>query len=310
MNVYDLLVILMEKRLSIVYKAQETYDGAGVKLKRVFGGMRSAHLTDPFLLLDNFGSSNPEDYLMGFPWHPHRGIETVTYMLHGTVEHEDSEGNKGVIRPGELQWMTAGSGVYHQEMPKPFEDKIDMLRSRTVSGFQLWINLPANLKMSRPAYRSIKPQSVPSISLDEGGVVKVIAGKYKQYEGALNEEGLRASNYIEPTYLDVNLAPEATFSYSVKQGFRVIIYPFIGYGSVNRVRMDSYQAYVLSEEGEDINIKAGETGVRFLLLAGRPIKERIAWYGPIVMNTQEQLEHAFLELANGTFIKHKEPEFL
>ncbi len=301
----------MERKIiSIIYTALETYDGAGVKLKRVFGGMRSASFTDPFLLLDNFGSSNPEDYMIGFPWHPHRGIETVTYMLDGIVEHEDSEGNRGIIRPGELQWMTAGSGIFHQEMPKPFEDKNALFREANVSGFQLWINLPASLKMTRPVYRRIKPDSIPSVDLDEGGKVKVIAGKYKQYEGALNEAGLKATSYIEPIYMDVNLEPEASFSYKVKSGFRAIIYPFKGYGLVNGIRMDSYRAYVLSEEGETIEVKAGEIGVRFLLLAGKPIKERVAWYGPIVMNTQEQLEQAFLELANGTFIKHKEPEFL
>ncbi|AFZ70063.1 Pirin-related protein [Caldisphaera lagunensis DSM 15908] len=298
------------KRINIIYTAKETYDGAGVKLKRVFGGMRSVTYTDPFLLLDNFGSSNPEDYIMGFPWHPHRGIETVTYMLNGTVEHEDSEGNRGIIRPGEIQWMTAGSGIFHQEMPKPFEDRISLLKDNTVSGFQLWINLPASLKMTRPAYRSIKPDSIPSVDLDEGGKVKVIAGKYKNYEGALNYGGLKASNYIEPIYMDVNLEPEASFSYSVKPGFKAIIYPFVGYGLLNGMRIDSYRAYVLSEEGEQIDVKAGDMGVRFLLLAGKPIKERVAWYGPIVMNTQEQLEQAFLELSNGTFIKHREPEFL
>ncbi|MDG6928361.1 MAG: pirin family protein [Nitrososphaerota archaeon] len=175
----------MIKSISITYTAQETSDGAGVRLKRVFGGMRSVPFTDPFLLLDNFGSANPEEYMMGFPWHPHRGIETVTYLLEGKVEHEDSEGNKGVIYPDELQWMTAGSGIYHQEMPKPVgkEDRMAFLRGNgsAVRGFQLWINLPSGLKMSRPAYRSIKPQSVPTVDLDEGGRVRECNSSVKHY---------------------------------------------------------------------------------------------------------------------------------
>ena len=295
----------MLKRLSIVYTARETFDGAGVRLKRVFGGMGSVPFTDPFLLLDNFGSSNPQDYIMGFPWHPHRGIETVTYMLDGTVEHEDSEGNRGMIMPGELQWMTAGSGIFHQEMPKPLELRKPQPGSKTVAGFQLWINLPASSKMIRPVYRSIRPDSVPSVELDEGGSVRVVAGKFGQYEGAL-----KVSSNVEPTYLDVTLGPGASFRHSVKEGHTAIVYPFEGFGTVNGVRMSSQRAYVFSEDGTEIVVEAGESGARFLLLAGRPLKERVAWFGPIVMNTQEELERAFLELRNGTFIKHKEPEFL
>lgn len=295
----------MLKRLSIVYAAREAVDGAGVRLKRVFGGMSSVPFTDPFLLLDNFGSSNPEDYIMGFPWHPHRGIETVTYMLEGTVEHEDSEGNKGIIRPGELQWMTAGSGIFHQELPKPLKLRVPSPSGSRVFGFQLWINLPSTSKMNRPAYRSIKPDSVPTVELNEGGTVKVVAGKFAQQEGAL-----KVSSGVDPTYLDVALAPGSSFSHRVKEGHTAIVYPFEGSGAVNGVRMSPHRAYVFSEKGSEVVVRAGESGARFLLLAGRPLKESVAWYGPIVMNTWEQIEQAFLELRNGTFVKHREPEFL
>ncbi|MEM0096840.1 MAG: pirin family protein [Conexivisphaerales archaeon] len=299
----------MLKSIFIIYIAQETSDGAGVRLKRVFGGMRSAPFTDPFLLLDNFGSTNPEEYIMGFPWHPHRGIETVTYLLDGKVEHEDSEGNRGVIYPNELQWMTAGSGIYHQEMPRPIsrEDGAAYIKVNhdAVFGFQLWINLPSTLKMSWPAYRSIKPQNVPVIGLDNGGSAKIIAGKYKQYDGAVPFSGNSS-----PLYMDIMLEPWSEFRINTLQGFKTIVYPFIGQGLINGVKFEKHRAYVLSEDGEEIYVSAGEVGTRFLLFAGRPIREQIAWYGPIVMNTQEQLEQAFADLRNGIFIKHKEPNIL
>ncbi len=297
----------MLKAVFITYTAQEAADGAGVRLKRVFGGMRSAPFTDPFLLLDHFGSTRPEEYMMGFPWHPHRGIETVTYLLEGKVEHEDSEGNRGTIYPDELQWMTAGSGIYHQEMPRPIDKKDGTayirLNRDSVFGFQLWVNLPSGLKMSTPTYRSVKPQNVAAVDLDSGGSVKVIAGKYRQYEGALS-----FSSPVNPLYMDVKLEPGSEFKLGSLQGFTTIIYPFMGSGYVNGARFESYRAYVLSKDGDELNVKAGELGSRFLLFAGRPIQEPIAWYGPIVMNTQDQLEQAFMELRNGNFIKNREPD--
>ncbi len=299
----------MLKPVFIIYTAQEAADGAGVRLKRVFGGMGSAPFTDPFLLLDHFGSTKPEEYLMGFPWHPHRGIETVTYLLEGKVEHEDSEGNRGIIYPDELQWMTAGSGIYHQEMPRPIEkrDGTAYLRINhdAVFGFQLWINLPSALKMSRPTYRSVRPQNIATVDLDSGGSAKVIAGKYKQYEGALSFSGP-----VNPLYMDVKLEPGSEFKLNSLQGFNTIVYPFIGSGIINGIKFEKHRAYVLSKDGDEVIVSADKLGSRLLLFAGKPIQEPIAWYGPIVMNTQDQLEQAFIELRNGDFIKNREPDIL
>ena len=203
--------------------------------------------------------------------------------------------------------MTAGSGIFHQEMPKLIEreDGQELLRSNgSVKGFQLWINLPAKMKMSNPVYRSIKPENVPVVELERGGKIKIIAGKYGSYEGVLN-----IKSPVDPVFMDVMLEEEAEFNLRIKEGYRVIIYPFAGRGFLNEKEIESESAYVLSDQGEVINVKSKE-GIRFLLLAGKPLNERVAWYGPIVMNTVDELQTAFRELNEGTFIKSKEPEFL
>lgn len=273
-----------------IFSSVPTMEGAGVRLKRAFGHAEAPRL-DPFLLLDDIHSENPEDYTAGFPWHPHRGIETVTYVLHGDVEHGDSIGNRGAITDGDVQWMTAGSGIVHQEMPQTTRG--DM------RGLQLWVNLPAAMKMMDPRYRDIKSGTIPVVDLEEGSTVRVIAGRYGGASGPVKDL------VQDPTYLDVNLSPGNKFQLSFKPDHTVFAYTLTGAGSFspqagNRIHREQV---VLYGRGESVEISAGDTGLRFLLISGQPIGEPVAWRGPIVMNTEEELYEAFREYRDGTFIK-------
>lgn len=302
------------KEITHVFTGQETYDGAGVKLKRIIGGHASAQITDPFLMLDHFGSSRVEDYIKGFPWHPHRGIETVTYLLSGKVFHEDSEGNKGVIHTNDLQWMTAGSGIFHQEMPKPLDetDPDELIRAvglpTNLSGFQLWINLPAQHKMTTPTYRDIKGNKAPVVESMGGASVKIISGNYG------NEEGpFRGAYGVDPTYLDVTVPEESEFTYEVKPGYKSLVYVVGGHGYFDQKQQNTYapgQALVFSENGETVNVTTEEKPMRFILLSGKPLKEPIWWHGPIVMNSREQIVEAVNDLQNGNFVRDRTPLFV
>lgn len=301
-----------KKTVISAFSPMETSDGAGVKLHRVFGGMNTVKITDPFLLLDHFGSNRIEDYISGFPWHPHRGIETVTYLLEGKVDHEDSVGNRGSIFPGDLQWMTAGSGIFHQEMPKPLDDRDprELLKSNglntTVAGFQLWINIPANEKMTRPKYRGMKNNSVPVVSDDSGATLKVVAGSFLGNDGAL-----KYSSGIDPTYLDVRMPEETEFVYNFKESQTPIIYNITGKITIDGTSTFSgMKGVVLSRSGTRVSFTTEDMPARFLILAGNPLNEPVYWYGPIVMNTREQIEEAILDLRNDTFVREKEPDFV
>jgi len=269
-------------------KGKSAVDGAGVHLVRVFGYHDTADF-DPFLMLDAFDSENPEDYTAGFPWHPHRGIETITYLISGDIEHMDSLGNKGSILDGDCQWMTAGSGIIHQEMPKA---------SRRMLGAQLWLNLPAKDKMTAPSYGDIRREDIPVIQ-EEKSRVHVIAGNYKGKKGAF--EG----SYIKPAYFDVEIEPEGEWSLDTDRGATLFLYIIQGSGLFEPSGSTLYQEKqaVLFNDGDKLWVKAGDSGMRFLLLEARPLKEPIAWGGPIVMNTKEELDRAFQELDSNTFIK-------
>ncbi|MEW9492154.1 MAG: pirin family protein [Candidatus Aramenus sulfurataquae] len=295
----------MIRKVSGVIEGRETRDGAGVKLYRVFGGVPTAYLTDPFLLLDFFGSTDPEDYIMGFPWHPHRGIETVTYLMEGKVEHEDSEGNKGVIYPGDVQWMTAGSGIFHQEMPKPLDDK-EVARyfqnPNNNKGLQLWINLPANRKMTTPAYRGVTAKQIPKVEIDQGEV-KVVAGEFRGVQGPVN-----AGLSVDPSYFDVVLKEEGEFVHRVKEKYTVLVYVVEGKAKFDDRTVVGHGNLVIYGEGDEVRIKSLGNS-RLIFLSGRPLGEPIAWYGPIVMNTDDQIREALLDLRRGTFVKDKNPIF-
>jgi hypothetical protein len=266
-------------------------EGAGVKLHRVFGNLTD-NIADPFLLLDNFGSKNPEDFIKGFPWHPHRGIETVTYMLSGEVEHEDSLGNKGKINSGEVQWMTAGSGIIHQEMP---QDTGVELR-----GFQLWVNLPAKSKMIHPRYRDIRTGDIREYN-DGNMNMKIICGTYEGVTGPVSELE------VDVTYMDVEISADKTEDIKTNPEHNLLFYIFDGNAEIGNENPEPAEKgkLLIFGEGEKVRIKAGSNGVRFLYMSGRPLKEPVAWYGPIVMNTREELETAFREFSDGTFLKHK-----
>ena len=270
-----------------ILQGHSTYDGAGVKLKRVFAHDHTK-LTDPFLLLDHFGSDNPDDYVKGFPWHPHRGIETVTYMLGGTVEHGDSVGNAGKIGPGDIQWMTAGGGVFHQEMPKPSKGMMH--------GLQLWVNLPAKDKMMEPRYRGILEAEVPVVKIPNGEV-RVIAGTYKDVTGPVQEL------VVDVEYLDVRLKKGTGLTHTVKKGFTSFCYLIEGTGEFDAAKLEKAQLVLFTEAGS-IGVKAIED-IHYIFVTGRQLNEPIAWGGPIVMNTEEELQRAFRELDEGTFIKRK-----
>ncbi|NWF56599.1 MAG: pirin family protein [Syntrophaceae bacterium] len=299
------------RKIEKIWKSRPTIEGAGVHLKRAFGFQEVPRL-DPFLLLDDFRSKNPKEYLAGFPWHPHRGIETITYVLDGKVEHGDSMGNKGIISSGDVQWMTAGRGIIHQEMPKGTS-------SGLMGGFQLWANLPASQKMMDPRYREVKHSQIPEVSLDSGTEVKIICGKVNRVSGPVKDI------VTDPEYLDVTVPAKTSFTHPVKTGHTAFAYVIEGKGYFDQERnsfkhemmgrnyFDFQRECLLGEEtlalyersGDQILVTTEDSPVRFLLVSGKPIEEPVAWYGPIVMNTQEELRIAFDEYQKGTFIKHK-----
>ena len=274
-----------------IVPGRPTIEGAGVHLKRAFGFSDAPHL-DPFLLLDDFSSDNPDDYLAGFPWHPHRGIETVTYMISGEVKHGDSIGNSGVIRSGDIQWMTAGGGIIHQEMPHAYDG--------FMQGFQLWVNLPSSHKMMNPRYRGILSGQIPEVIVDENTTVKIICGEVQGIRGPVGDI------VVETEYLDCTVAPDAGAVFPVKAGFTAFAYVFEGKGYFDPQKKKSIEPghLVVFDDGKNVKITTEGNSVRFLLVSGKPIGETVAWYGPIVMNTQEELEVAFREYRDGTFIKY------
>jgi len=277
-------------------RSKPTMEGAGVYLYRAFGFGNTSDF-DPFLLLDDFRGDQPENYLAGFPWHPHRGIETITYVLAGTVEHGDSIGNRGVISPGDIQWMTAGSGIIHQEMPQGDSEG-------RMYGFQLWANLPAALKMTAPRYQGILAADVPVVRDDDGMEVRIVCGRFGNTSGPV--EGVAAN----PTYLDVSIPAGKTKRFPVDVAHNAFAYVFSGNGRFGDPSAPQLQAeadnrsLVLFGGGDEVAVQAGTQGIRFLLVAGKPLREPVAWNGPIVMNTQAELRHAFKELEEGTFLKH------
>lgn len=273
-----------------IVRAQPTREGAGVHLRRAFGFGETADF-DPFLLLDDFRNDDPAKYRAGFPSHPHRGMETITYVLAGSVEHQDSLGNRGVISAGDVQWMTAGRGIIHQEMPKGDADG-------RMEGFQLWANLPAASKMTAPRYQEVKSAEIPEVE-DGGARVRVVCGDFRGTKGPVS--GVAA----KPTYLDVSLAPGARTSIPIDAEHRAFAYVFGGagrFGGADRAAEADDRTLVLFEGGGDVAVEAGGRGARFLLVAGKPLREPVAWYGPVVMNTQEELQRAFADLQRGTFL--------
>jgi redox-sensitive bicupin YhaK (pirin superfamily) len=293
------------KRLS---KSKPTIEGAGVRLRRAFGFGDTSE-TDPFLLMDDFRGDSPDDYLAGFPWHPHRGIETITYVLAGTVEHQDSIGNKGVIGPGDVQWMTAGRGIMHQEMP--FGDAQGRMH-----GFQLWANLPAALKMIAPRYQEVTSAEIPEVVEDDGTRVRIICGNYAGILGPV--EGVAA----EPVYLDVTVPPGTRKVLPVASHRNAFAYVFEGAGRFCNASAPldvptegegwadttpptnaENRMLVLFDDGDEVRVQTGDDGIRFLLVSGKPLREPVAWYGPIVMNTREELQQAYAQLKNGTFLE-------
>lgn len=297
------------RKIHKVIKSKPTIEGAGVHLKRVFG-FSEVPMFDPFLLLDDFRSDNPEHYIKGFPWHPHRGIETITYVLNGDVEHGDSMGNKGVISSGDVQWMTAGNGIIHQEMPKGDEKGL-------MGGFQLWANLPASHKMIDPRYQDVKKEQIPEIVLENGTKIRVVCGQVNEEQGPVRDI------VIDPEYIDVMVPSRSEFIHPTKRGHTVFTYVIEGQGyfckeknpftyevqgsnyfDMQREPFADNETLVLFEDGDQIMVSTETEPVRFLLVSGRPIGEAVAWQGPIVMNTQAELQIAFEEYRKGTFIKH------
>ncbi len=289
-------------------KAKPALEGAGVHLRRAFGFDNTSDF-DPFLLLDDFRNDVPEDYLAGFPWHPHRGIETITYVLAGTVEHGDSMGNRGAIAAGDVQWMTAGRGIIHQEMPKGDH-------AGRMHGFQLWANLPSSQKMTDPRYQEVKALDIPEVKDDDGTHVRVVCGTFWGATGPV--DGIAA----DPIYLDVSIAPGRRKILPMETTRQSFAYVFagagkfcnasaplavptepVGWADTTPPSQADNRSLVLFDRGDEIMVQAGDDGIRFLLVSGHPLQEPVAWYGPIVMNTQEQLQKAFAELQEGTFLK-------
>jgi len=294
-----------------VLQPRPTLEGAGVHLRRGFG-FGDPKEFDPFLLFDDFRNDNPDEYLAGFPWHPHRGIETITYVLAGRVEHGDSLGNRGTLAGGDVQWMTAGSGIIHQEMPKGDEHG-------RMHGFQLWANLPSSLKMTDPRYQDVQSKDVPVVTDDDGTSVRVVCGTFWGTSGPV--DGIAA----DPIYIDVSVPPGKRRSLPVETTRHAFAYVFAGSGTFRNasdprpVRTDGVasaaagasqpndvrnRSLILFDRGDEVTVQAGDEGIRFLLVSGKPIEEPVAWYGPIVMNTDEELRQAMAEMRAGTFIKH------
>jgi redox-sensitive bicupin YhaK (pirin superfamily) len=303
------MAIRQVKRL---VKAKPTMEGAGVRLRRAFGFGATSE-TDPFLLLDDFRNDRPEDYLAGFPWHPHRGIETITYVLAGTVEHGDSMGNRGSIGAGDIQWMTAGRGIIHQEMPTG-DPKGRM------HGFQLWANLPSSLKMTAPRYQDVKGPDVPVAHDDDGSEVRIVCGDYRGIHGPV------ADIAAKPVYLDVSIPAGKRKRLSVETTSHAFAYVFEGAGKFCNASEPfavpaepagwaetkppseaDNRTLVLFDRGDEVEVQAADEGIRFLLISGQPLEEPVAWYGPIVMNTQEELRRAFRQLDEGTFLRPDAP---
>ncbi len=294
-----------------ISQSRPTMEGAGVKLRRGFG-FGETGATDPFLLFDDFRNDRPADYLAGFPWHPHRGIETITYVLAGSVEHGDSLGNRGTLGAGDVQWMTAGSGILHQEMPKGDTQG-------RMHGFQLWANLPSALKMTRPRYQDVQGSEIQAITDDDGTTVRIVCGEFWGRRGPV--DGIAA----EPRYLDVSVPPGVRKTLPVADRHSAFAYVFAGAGTfrdasgpkgvltehevdgreVLRREQAADRSLILFGTGDAVTVQAGEEGIRFLLISGAPLEEPVAWYGPIVMNTQAELQQAVAELNNGTFIKER-----
>ena len=298
------------RKIKNVSRSKPTIEGAGVHLKRAFA-FNEVPAFDPFLLLDDFRSDNPAYFLKGFPWHPHRGIETITYVIDGNVEHGDSMGNKGNITSGDVQWMTAGSGIIHQEMPKGDS-------AGRMGGFQLWANLPASQKMMDPRYRDVNSAQIPEVTLDGGVKIKIISGTVAGVTGPVKDI------VIEPEYLDVAVPANSQYIHATRPSHNVFAYIINGQGHFCKEKLPSpYEGgservfctesspllanedLVHFSEGDNIAVSTQESPMRFLLVSGKPLKEPVAWYGPIVMNTQSELRTAFEEYENGTFIKHK-----
>jgi len=292
-----------------VSESRPTIEGAGVHLRRAFG-FGNPRDFDPFLLFDDFRNDNPHEYLAGFPWHPHRGIETITYVLSGVVDHGDSLGNRGTLGAGDVQWMTAGSGIIHQEMPKGDEQG-------HMHGFQLWANLPSSLKMTAPRYQDVQGKDIPEVVDDDGTRVRIVCGSFWGATGPV--DGIAA----DPIYLDISVAPGRRKTLPVETSRHAFAYVFAGAGSFNNasdpraVKTDlvgaqpapqgddvKNRSLVLFDRGDEVTVQAGEMGIRFLLVSGKPIEEPVAWHGPIVMNTEQELRQAMLEMRQGTFIKH------
>lgn len=271
-----------------ILKSKPTLEGAGVRLKRAFGYFEIPKL-DPFLLLDDFGSDNPKDYMAGFPWHPHRGIETVTYVLKGEIEHQDSIGNKGKIKDGDVQWMTAGRGIIHQEMPQEYDG--------TSRGFQLWVNLPSKSKMIKPKYRGLTKKDIKEVKTKDGAKIKIISGSFNNITGPTKDL------VIPIEYLDITLKPRSIFKHKIKEGNNAFAYIIdgSGYFDPNKKLVVNRDLVHYKKNGE-LNIESGEDGVRFLLVSGKPLNEPIAWRGPIVMNTDEELNEAFNDYLTGNFV--------
>ncbi|MCI0419905.1 MAG: pirin family protein [Acidobacteria bacterium] len=293
-----------------VSQSQPTIEGAGVRLRRAFGFGNTSDF-DPFLLLDDFRNEHPDDYLAGFPWHPHRGIETITYVLAGTVSHGDSLGNRGQMGAGDVQWMTAGRGILHQEMPQGDTQG-------RMHGFQLWANLPASLKMTAPRYQDISSSDIPAVTDDDGTSARIICGRFWGKRGPV--EGIAT----DPRYLDILVPPGKRKTLPVEVTNHAFAYVFEGSGTFRNasdpmpVQTDvvgpsgstlsdeiGNRSLVLFDSGDEITVQAGEAGIRFLLVSGRPLQEPVAWRGPIVMNTNEELQQAYAEIRAGTFIKDR-----
>jgi redox-sensitive bicupin YhaK (pirin superfamily) len=305
------IAVMSIRPVKRIVESKPTLEGAGVKLRRAFGFGDTGEF-DPFLLLDDFRNDRPDDYRAGFPWHPHRGIETITYVLAGTVDHGDSLGNRGTLSSGDVQWMTAGSGILHQEMPA------GDARGR-MHGFQLWANLPSSLKMATPRYQDVKAAEIPEIVDDDGTRVRVVCGEFWGKRGPV--DGVAA----DPRYLDIFVPPGKRKSLPVEVERHAFAYVFEGAGSFHEAskpfgvltekeidgqevqvrEQTGNRSLVLFDAGDEVTVQAGEEGVRFLLVSGKPIKEPVAWYGPIVMNTKAELQQAVSELRDGTFIKQR-----
>lgn len=278
----------MQRRIEHIIEPQPVIEGAGVKLKRSIG-TRTLDYLDPFLLLDHFADSKPEDYEAGFPLHPHRGIETVTYVLRGAVDHRDTLGNAGSIGPGDVQWMSAGGGIMHEEMPQ--------VRPEGIDGFQLWVNLPARLKMTKPRYQGIEASEIPAVEVEGGTKIRVITGSVDGVSGPIS--GIAA----DPVYLDVSVPAHSSFTHQIARGHTAFAYVFEGEAAFAEDSQNiSHTRLIVWGDGDEIKVATGDSAVRFLLVSGKPLNEPIARYGPFVMNTREEIEEALRDLRQGTFV--------